>query len=129
MAIIEATAPRLHVAAPRATEPTSAIEPTATEPTSAIEPTATEPTVTEPLLVDPPQSIDTLSQNGFARVSWPSLPPANEDLDIEDCRSDVQQLLAAFIAEARSEQRMTLGLRRMRGLEPASNERAHVALR
>jgi hypothetical protein len=108
MAIIEATAPVAHVAESRLSEPTSANE-------------------DEPPLVEPPQSIDTLSQSGFARVSWPSLPPANADLGIEDCRSDVQQLLAAFIADARSEKRMTRDLRRLLGLEPASSERAHVS--
>jgi hypothetical protein len=128
MATIEAAAPRLHVPVPGATEPAAATERTPVEPL-LVEPLLVEALLVEPRLVEPRQSIDTLSQNGFARVSWPSLPPANEDLDIEDCRSDVEQLLAVFIADARSEQRMTRGLRRMLGLEPTSNEAAPTPLR
>jgi len=75
----------------------------------------------EPLLVHPLDAIDAFARGGFARVSWPSLPPANADLAMEDCRSDLQHLLAAFLAEARSEARMTQGLRRLLGLESASN--------
>jgi hypothetical protein len=131
-AVIEAPASRPEVVVPAPIIDLSPLERERVLPVAIIEASAptiaidAEPGAAEtfaapakPLRVELQQPLEPVVQNGFARVAWSSLPPEDEALGIEDCRSDLQQLLGEFLAEARSEQRMTRGLRRLLGLEAA----------